>query len=273
MDQQIPDRPLPDDVRARRRVELMTSIGSGHEHRRRWLVPAAAAAVVAGLVGGGYAVSRAANDPAPPRSERSLEVAGSGEATPSVAPSATSTTDCGDITTAQLERSLRRHARQPVWEDPAIAPVLASYRDIVARHLDPAGQHLQRDVSGVQMGGSIRCGVSSLGTKLGWTVAGEDGEGMVQVEVNRSAHGSQVAMSLDGWEPVPSGLPGVTRAEVARDGGRTAVLVTRADGLVVGIIADPLFGNNSLTPVSDLDVSVDDLVATAADPDLALPAS
>lgn len=273
MDQQIPDRPLSDSARAGRRAELMEAIAPDESHARRWLVPAAAAAVVAGLVGGGYAVTSTGDDVSAPRPERDVQVAGSGDASPTVTSSASATTGCGDITTAQLEKSLRREARRPVWEDPAVAPWLASYRDIVAGHLDPRGQHLQREVSGVQMGGSPRCGLSSLGTKLGWTVAGENGQGMVQVEVGRSLHGSQVSMTFDHWESVPSNLPGVTKAELAGDGTRMAVLVTRADGLVVGIIADPLFGNNALTPVSGFHFSADDLVATAADPGLALPSA
>lgn len=276
MDEQLPDRPLPDDVRARRRAELMEAIASDEPRTRRWLAPAAAAAVVAGLVGGGYAVTSAGGDDATaPRPERSLQVAGSGTATPTASPSKTSTAECDDLTTAELAKSLRRMSRQPAWEDPKVAPSLASYRTIVARHLDPRDQHLQRDVSGVQMGGSLRCGLSALGTKLGWTVAGEDGQGMVQVEVNRSARGSQVSLMFDHWQTVTSNLPGVTKAEVAGDGGggRTAVLVSRDDGLVVGILADPLFGNNSLTPVSGFDFTVDDLLATAADPDFALPPS
>jgi hypothetical protein len=274
MDQQIPERPLPDGARARRRAELMEAMTPGETRTRRWLVPAAAAAVVAGLVGGGYAVTSAGNDDATaPRPERSLQVAGSGTGAPASADPSGPAPACDDLTTAELERSLRRITRTPVWTDPRVAPWLDSYRDIVARHLDPGEQHLQQEVSGVQYGGSPGCGFSALGTKLGWTVAGEDGQGMVQVEVTRSTRDSQVSMSSDHWETVPSDLPGVAKAEVARDGGRTAVLVTRDDGLVVGIIADPLFGNNSTTPVSGFDLAADALVATAADPDFALPSS
>lgn len=65
--------------------------------------------------------------------------------------------------------------------------------------------------------------------------------------------------------------PGVVEVSATHDGDRRAVLVERTDGLVVGILADPLFGNNSLTPVSGFERTVDDLIRTAADPGFALP--
>jgi hypothetical protein len=271
MDQQIPERRLGDEARARHRTELMEAITADEPRTRRWLAPVAAAAVVAGLVGGGYAVTRIGDDPAPSRmTDRSLDVAGSGTATPTTTP--TETPSCGEtISLEQLEQSLREWAESPGWEDPAVRPSLQSYRAILARHLDPRDRHLQRRVSGVQSGGTPACGFDSLGTKLGWTVAGEDGGGMLQVEVSRSRRGSQVAMTFDRWALLSVGTAGVVKAEAAHDDGRFAVLVERADGLVVGIIADPLFGNNAVTPVSGFDFDVDDLVRTAADPGFALP--
>lgn len=269
-DQQIPERRLGDEARARRRTELMEAITVREPRRRQWLAPLAAAVVVAGLVGGGYAVSRAGDGPGGRADDRQAEVAGSGTATSTV--SATVPPECGaDITLEQLEQSLEDMARTPVWEDPVVAPVLRSYRDIVARHLDPRGEHLERRVSNVQAGGSAACGFDGLGTKLGWHVAGQDGQGMVQVEVSASRRESQIGLTFDAWDGLRSGARGVEKAEVAGDGSRFAVLVTRTDGLVVGILADPLFGNNSLTPVSGFDFEVSDLIETAADPEFALP--
>ncbi|RHW27178.1 hypothetical protein D0Z08_10975 [Nocardioides immobilis] len=268
MDQQIPERRLSDEARARRRTELMEAITADDTRTRRWLAPVAAAAVVAGLVGGGYAVTRLGDNGAPDqRPERSLDVAGSGTATPSTQP----TPVCGDITAEEPEQSMRDRAATPLWRDPAVAPSLQSYRDILVRHLDPRDAHLERRVTNIQAGGSPECGFDSLGTKLGWNVAGEDGLGMVQVEVSTSRRDSQVGMTFDVWDGVHSGLPGVERAEVAGDGDRMAVLVTRSDGLAVGILADPLFGNNAVTPVSGFEFTIHDLVATAADPEFALP--
>ena len=275
MDEMIPERRLPDDVREQRRAELMEAIAGKAPGARRWLVPSAAAVLVVGVVGGGYALGRAGDDdPGARTPESSVQVAGSGTAEPtassaSTAPS-TESTSC-DITTKQLEKELRRMARHPLWEDPAVAPTLRSYRAVLARHLDPGGEHLEARPSNVQSGGSKSCGFSSLGTKLGWSVAGQDGLGMVQVEVGTTRADSQIGMMLGGWDDVPSDLPGVVQAERVTRGSTTAVLVTRSDGLVVGILADALFGNNSVIPVSGFDVRVKDLVAAAADPELALP--
>lgn len=271
MDQQIPERRLSDDARARRRTELMEAVTADDTRTRRWLVPVAAAAVVAGLVGGGYALTRLGDDAPADRTDRGLEVAGSGTATPSDQSTTPPASRCGDITTEELVKSMREMARNPLWEHPAVRPWLLSYRDILARHLDPQGRHLERRVANFQGRGSPECGFDELGTKLGWSVAGEDGLGMVQVEVGENRRDSQVGMTFDAWDEVRSGLPGVERAESAGDGDRVAVLVTRTDGLVVGIIADPLFGNNALTPVSGFDFTVRELVATAADPEFALP--
>lgn len=270
MEQQVPERRLSDEARARRRTELMEAIASEQTAGRRWLAPVAAAAVVAGLVGGGYVVTRIASDDPAPRPDRSLDVAGSGTATGSTPPAAGC--ESGDITTEELERSLRERARTPLWEDPAVQAWLTSYRDILARHLDSRDRHLERRVTNIQGGGSPECGFEVLGTKLGWSVPGEDGLGMVQVEVSRSRRDSQVQKSLDRWSLLSvTGMPGIERAEAAHDGDRFAVLVTRDDGVVVGIIADPLFGNNSSTPVSGFGFDVDDLLVAAADPEFALP--
>lgn len=270
MEPQVPERRLGDEARARRRTELMEAIAAEQAVGRRWLAPVAAAAVVAGLVGGGYAVTRIASDDPAPRPDRSLDIAGSGTATGSTPP--TAGCESRDITTEELERLLRERARNPLWEDPAVHPWLASYRDILARHLDPRERHLERQVTNIQGGGSPECGFDELGTKLGWSVPGEEGLGMIQVEVSRSRRDSQVQMSSDRWTLLSvTGMPGVERAEAAHDGDRVAVLVTRDDGLVVGIIADPLFGNNSPTPVSGFGFDVDDLLVAAADREFALP--
>jgi hypothetical protein len=94
---------------------------------------------------------------------------------------------------------------------------------------------------------------------------------MLQVEVAASWQDSQARYYLDGWRIVPLDRPGVAEARVAEDGGRFGVVVRRTDGIVVSVIADPLFGNNSTVPVSGFDFTVEDLLATAADPEFALP--
>ena len=54
--------------------------------------------------------------------------------------------------------------------------LLKDYRDVIAEHLDPDGTHLQKKPDNLQSG-------DGLGTKLGWTIPGEEGLGMVEVFV------------------------------------------------------------------------------------------
>lgn len=277
-EQHVPERRLSDEARARRRTELMAAVRADERQPRRWVAPVAAAAVVAGLVGGGYAVGRTGDDePA----STNLDVAGSGNAStastdPSGAPSPSSSEDpepeC-EATTLSPEQEMRERMEDPLWEDPVIAPVLQSYRDVLVRHLDPQDEHLERKPSNVQTSGIPGCDFDALGTKLGWSVPGEGGLGMVQIEVGTSARGSQVELSFGGWRQVdePRLPDGVTRAREVHNGDVTAVLVVRDDGVAVGIIADPLFGNNSTTGVTGFGFGVADLLAAAADPALALP--
>lgn len=58
---EIPERPLSDEARARRRAELMNAIET-KQGVRRWLVPAVAAAAVVGVVSVGAAVAISGGD-------------------------------------------------------------------------------------------------------------------------------------------------------------------------------------------------------------------
>ena len=192
-------------------------------------------------------------------------------ATLSADPSPTSQPSCLSDPAVKLAK---KGASLP-WRDPAVAPLLRSYRTIVANHLDPAGRHLQKRPDNVQSGGAIdgkRSCLSALGTKLGWSMPGQSGLGVIQVEVgNESWRDTQIQMAHTEWRRVRTELAGVTRAYVAQYPGGVAVGVVRSDGRVVGIDADALFGNNSTEPVSGVPGSVDDLLATAADPGFTLP--
>lgn len=154
---------------------------------------------------------------------------------------------------------------------PAPAPLtqqqlLRRYTDVLAEHLDPQREHLQRRPDNVQ--GSGAGGKVAIGTKLGWRVAGDPGLGMVWVSVSDGlplademdcASTSCRSITVDG-----------TRARVQEDGGDVVVGVELADRTVV-LGVSRLFGNNSLVPVRDLDVSAADLVRVAVDPRLVPP--
>lgn len=240
--------------RRRHRVRLAAVVGGSS------VVAVASAAAVVLLPGGNDAMP-VAEDPTP-------------TATPEPAPAPTPVTTPEGRTCLPMDRSV-------VGRSPALNRVVKGYREILAERLDPQGAHLDRwevTRSVQSSGGQVGCPdgsgwVDALGTKVGWRVAGESGQGVVQVEVSDAGSWSESSLrySHDDWRDQPVRLPGVVSAEVASYDGGTAVVVHRTDGVSVGIDANTLFGNNSLTPVSGLDVTTDQLLAAAADPRFALP--
>jgi hypothetical protein len=136
--------------------------------------------------------------------------------------------------------------------------LLQVYRDVLVVHLDPSGEHLQVKPDNVQSGGG-------LGTKLGWKVPGEEGLGMVEIFVGDGWGGFVGGLcGDDGQQCVTKDVDGI-HATVSESGGVTSVLVKRDDGSNVLLTVNPLFGNNSLVPVSSMDISVDDMIRAAGD--------
>lgn len=135
--------------------------------------------------------------------------------------------------------------------------LLRDYRNVLAEHVDPNGTHLQKKPDNLQSGGG-------LGTKLGWSVPGESGLGMLEIFVGDGWGGVVGELCGDGVECTQQDVDGI-HATVARSEGVTSVLVKRADGSNVLLTANLLFGNNSLVPVSGMDISVEDLIRAAGD--------
>jgi hypothetical protein len=274
MDERVPaERPLDDATRARRRAELLEAVGRDHpgsSRSWRWLAPAGvAAAVAAGVVAGAVLLGggdERAEEPGP---------AGGGSSavqqpseTPSSAPTSLSADPQGCLPSSVEKARRRLHDQMSSYKK--LLPEVQDYRDVVARHLDPGGEHLDADASNVQSSGAA-CGMSGLGTKIGWSVPGQDGLGEVQVEVTTDWRNAQLRLAHDGWAPAHVKLPGVTSAWSVKYDGGFAVAVQRSDGLTVALSADELFGNNSLTGISGFPFSPDDLFETAADPAFTLP--
>ena len=260
MKQQIPERTLSDLARARRRAELMDAISDERPASRRWLAPIAAAAAVA-VVGGAVYLGSGLNDVEP------------GPAT-----SATGTggpSECVEGLPGGL---------LPVSVN-AVLQTLQAYRDVVADHLDPGGRHLQAWPINVHTLVS-ELGSCHLSKQLGWTIPGEDGLGMLQVDVSRSWDHSPLRLAHRGWRSIPPNLPGVTYAFTVEYDGGMAVAATRTDGLTVAIDAYEvdaerllilqrsqrgLFDDYSATGFSGFDFDVDDLLATVTDTRFTLP--
>lgn len=244
------------DLRRGRRRRTRTRLAAGCGSA---LVAASVAAVVAWPTG---------EDPAP--------LATDPVTTPTASPATTATTATASAAPA-TGRCIDPDDRGPAPNGRIIAAapdLLDLYRAILVEHLDPAERHLGPGRTNNQVGSSgsdgCRAGqmrLTSYGTKLDWRVPGESGLGMIQVEVSDDPWDeAQTRLAHDGWKPRDVDLPGVRSAEVASYDGGVAVVVHRTDGLSVALDANTLFGNNSLTPVSGVDLSVAELVAAAADP-------
>lgn len=245
-------------------VPVADDLARGRRRRRRTrLSVVGGAAVAVAVIGLGTAVVpdlvSADGDPAP------------GPATS--LPSQTPATDTAQPEVREIEPSAGPAGHGmgfPEMDDIRDDPDLNRYRDVLAEHLDPQGEHLEKGVSNMQSGGG------SLGTKLAWTNAGESGMGMVQVNVSAGWSGLHWACGVqfsgqENWDcrdvPAPRGLT----AEVAEHDGVTEVAVEHEDGTVVVLTVDALFGNNSTVPVSGIDLGEDLLARAAADPRLDLP--
>lgn len=243
------------DLRRGRRRRTRTRLAAGCGSA---VVAASVAAVVAWPTG---------EEPAP--------VAADPLTTPTAAPATTATTATASAAPA-TSRCFDPDDRGPARKGQIIAAapdLLDLYRAILVEHLDPAERHLGPGRTNNQVGGSGAEGcpsgqirLTSYGTKLDWRVPGESGLGMIQVEVSDPWDEAQARLAHDVWKPRAVDLPGVRSAEVAEYDGGVAVVVHRTDGLSVALDANTLFGNNSLTPVSGVDLSVRELVAAAADP-------
>gem|GEM_PF-2671020 len=139
---------------------------------------------------------------------------------------------------------------------------------VVAKdHLDPAGEHLSMHQN-VLSGGTTDS--QHIGTKLNWKIRGEPGLGMVQVAIatpgmtdadRRFEIGCGEYFSCEQRE-----LDDGSTAWIGQSGdGLIGVAYEQADGESVWVLIDPLFGNNSLTPVSEVDVDVNDVLGFVAD--------
>lgn len=263
----IPERRLRPHVKARREAELMQAI-SRESRTKRWTVPVAAAAAVAVMAAGGVVVAqRTTLLKGDEQAAGPLEKSGETSAKPSPVPDRVVTPVKAPRGDAMALWPAAFNGYGTAWSRDV--PVLQKYRDILAEHLDPAGEHLQKTVSGTQ-GGQAPSG-RMTGTKLGWTVDGEDGLGMVQLAVGSGWDGVGLRCEDPGWTCDDVDHPGAKAARIATHDGARTYAVERSDGTVVTITLDPLFGNNSSIPVSGIDLGEKEVMAAAADPRLVVP--
>lgn len=149
--------------------------------------------------------------------------------------------------------------------------LLRGYQLVLSEHLDPDGQHLQPyGASNGRQSVGGRGRLAGIGAKLSWTNPGESGLGMLQVFVSHGWDSQFDWYCGGGCRDVPA-PGGAVAARVHEHDGILEVGVERADGHVVVLSANPLFGNNSTVPVSGLGLGERALLEAAADPRPALP--
>jgi hypothetical protein len=136
---------------------------------------------------------------------------------------------------------------------------LDAYRDILREDLDPAGTRIQTGPITNQQSAD-----DALGTKLDW-----NGGGMLQIAVGRSLEGVQ--FFCDG-ACTRQTVAGARKALVLTSPGAISIAVFQDDGDIVALTADTSFGNNG-TSTDTLGLTVDQLLAAAADARLDLPAT
>jgi hypothetical protein len=136
--------------------------------------------------------------------------------------------------------------------------------------LDLAGAHLDYASDGM-VAGTDDHGVS-LGIKLGWTDLGSSGQGMVQVEVGTLGGDDEELCGSVGLScPRTVQVGGATMRVGEGDRGSFVVVHRQADGERVLVLVDPLFGNNSRVPVTDMAVTKQDVYRLVQDDRLDLP--
>jgi hypothetical protein len=141
--------------------------------------------------------------------------------------------------------------------------------DVAKDHLDPDGDNLGW-ASSVQTS-TTASDLNALGTEMGWRVPGEDGLGMVQVGIGAPGLGAaevrlEWVLCGEAYTCEERELSDGSTAWVGRsDDGRLGVGYQQDDGEWVWVLVAPLFGNRTTTPVSSVDITIDQALGFVAD--------
>jgi hypothetical protein len=248
--------------------------GERRLRRRRTLVVTAGLAAGVVMATGAVAVL-----PNALRGDATLQVAGGDQtSSPTASPPTAPTPSAIPTPTTSPRQSTQTTPTAPA-DDPFPYPVTRQLLlEAAVRHLDPKREHLPKQSTNAQTGGA------SVGSKLDWTVRGEDGMGMIKVVVTEpdyktEEHGLEWLMGEIGCLDNSTGetrcerrpIPGTSEQAWVADSGvdsELSVLYERTDGSYVGIGVYDLFGNNTTTPVSKVDVSLEQAFAFVTDPGL-----
>lgn len=177
---------------------------------------------------------------------------------------------------------------ETVAVDDGDKPFATTYRTlaaVVTKHLDPEGDHLE--VPAPRRAEQTGPTAWQVSDKLAWTNPGEDGTGMVRVIVTLPGYAAQdhaysdIATQIGCEINADTGESANCVEREASDGRR--LLVSRArpdldlvfgvmherdDGSFAAVAVHDLFGNNSLEPVSSVDITREQAVDFVTDPEL-----
>ncbi|GAA1663573.1 hypothetical protein GCM10009745_01490 [Kribbella yunnanensis] len=148
-------------------------------------------------------------------------------------------------------------------------------KSLMYRHFDPTKKHLNFTTGPFEIDNDL--GHHGTQRKVGWNSAGDQGQGMFLIELNRSGKGLGTKCgSYFEFESRP-----VSCQEVTLPNGRTAMLGRRGrmiefsyvqpDGEYLNVAVDPVFRNNTTIASKDMAVTDAQLFAFATDPELNLP--
>ncbi|MGI8522204.1 MAG: hypothetical protein ACR2K3_02695 [Nocardioides sp.] len=138
-----------------------------------------------------------------------------------------------------------------------VRETLNSFHDVLTDDLDPGGTRLA-PFSNLQSGGG------GLGTKFDWS-----GGGMLEIDLQPTAP-KYWSFAEPGFPLTPRHVAGARMAKAGSDPTSTTVVVVRNDGTAVQLTASSEFGNNG-TSIAATGLTVEQLLAAAADPRLTLP--
>lgn len=243
-------------------VAVSTDVARGRRRLLRTRLTVAGAAVAtAAVLGGGTLLGQGATQSTPAPVDRTPDAGRTGDTDPDPDTARDTPTPSRELPSADGRATY--------------TPSLATWNDTLAEYLDPGREHLApyRPGTGNQQTTSGGGEVTSLGSRFSWSNAGEEGLGTLEVSVSRRAGAAS-------W-PCRTGEGGVTcrdargpdgePARIGTSDSITTVQLEQADGDVVVLTLDLLFGNNSLVPISGTDVTPEMLLEAAADDRLSLP--
>lgn len=143
-------------------------------------------------------------------------------------------------------------------------------KDLLARHLDPSRKHLDFS-AGPFVLDPQDIGIGLM-NKVGWKVAGDPGEGLLEVGLTRSEKQGTVCGSLhEGMTCQRTTLPNGRSVMIGHRGTSIELGYVQPDGEYAYVSTDPLYSNMTTTSLKSMPITEAQLVAFVTDPELNLP--